>query len=56
MNEYELIVTDKVGFECGRFIDLECALIFLKALFDEYYNETDISFTIRQTVKEQYDD
>lgn len=52
MKSYEYLVNDNIGQTLGVFDFIEHAIIFVKALFETYYNEENFKVTIVRQEKE----
>lgn len=48
MNEILYCIEDQLGNIIAKDLNLDNAMIFVKALFNEYFNEDDISYTIKR--------
>lgn len=48
MNEILYCVEDKWGNVIAKDLNMDNAMIFVRALFDHYYSEYDIEFTIKR--------
>lgn len=48
MNEILYYIEDKYGNVIARDMAMDVAMILARALFDHYYNEDDIAFTIKR--------
>lgn len=48
MNETLYCVENESGTVIAKDLNMENAMIFVRALFDTYYNEEDIAYTIKR--------
>lgn len=57
MNEILYCVEDNQGNVIARDMNMDNAMIFVRALFDNYFNEEHIAYTVkRQTVVKDVED
>lgn len=49
MNEILYCVENEYGDIIAKDLNLDNAMIFVRALFDAYFNEKEISYTIKKT-------
>jgi hypothetical protein len=48
MNEFLYCVEDENGSVIAKDLSMDNAMIFVRALFDTYFNEEDIAYTIKR--------
>lgn len=52
MNEHLYCVENEYGSIIARDMNLDNAMIFVRALFETYFNEDDPAFTIKRQMKD----